>query len=142
MAKRVEYTVYEKKTGRVLVTGAELTAAELGEMNFDKYGVALGRFTGAYYFPEGRPALRPKSKVTMNKNEILADGSDSVIISKIPEGASIEIKEADEQGCQYTVCQNELIYTTRHPGMHMIDIQLFPFFDERLFVYARDASNQ
>lgn len=81
------------------------------------------------YILNGVAIPRPESPVVINKNIITADTVDNIVISNIPEGATITL--IDPEYCLHTkqIFGGSETFNTDLIGAHKIKIEAFPHLD-------------
>lgn len=122
------FSQYNKNTGQIislikapLEERAFYENTELGTIETDKSG-------DTYYVLNNEVIERPLNSITLNKTELLANGTDEIIFSSVPPNSKIIIQSFDET-YEYIGIINDATesFSTTVPGEYSVLIQCFPY---------------
>ena len=123
----MQYTIYDGTTG--LILGIIDTSDTEHLSGYDGYleGVYDGN---TYYIVDGTAVLRAElmSVASINKTTFTADGTDSVVISSLPDCiVAIVTTDTDYTTFNERVSDGELVITTTIEGTYILTIDCFPY---------------
>ncbi len=136
----IQYTVYDEKTGAILRTGTAMTVAS-AQLQGSAPGtrvVTVGSDPATEVVqitPVGTdPTKLPRLPMTVNgvqigasKTALTANGSDSITISPIPNGATYDVVPPSDQGIAFipqgVITDGSLIITTTVKGAYQATIK-------------------
>ena len=121
----MEYTKYDPKTGMI----AWVISADEDMLTEEDFPNITGAYDSSTHFVDVEAAPptikeRPPMKIRQNKTEIKADGADLVKFSKLPKPCKVQVNNED-----YQVDDGVFEWGTRLPGVYVVRVVAFPFFD-------------
>jgi hypothetical protein len=137
--------IYKKDTGEIVQTGMISCDPFYIDMHFaarlDYYGGSTHDVVDAQADPsihyitilDGQEIVtqRPELFATIqdNKRTLLADGTDTVVLTGLPDPCEIIIDDpdADVETTVQTVSGGGFVFTADDPGVYTIEIRRFPF---------------
>lgn len=137
----IEYTVYDKASGKVLRTGTAMTEAS-ANLQGSKPGTSVKlvgsdpktEIIGSGGVVTNRQPMRNANGVTYaSKTTLTADGADSITIHFVPAGAKVEVFLPPNMGLMQPedaiVNDGVLVITTTVRGIYQIRLSYLNFID-------------
>ena len=136
------YKEFNPDTGEILAT---LIIPEASAEYAIKHGqhLILDEYQNAEYqthyvdVQEHKIKLRPPQNTVQNKNEIIADGEDFILLSNLPKPCKVYFNEH-----VYDVDDGGLQWSTFTPMIYKISVKAFPFLDFEGSVNAVESYTQ
>lgn len=124
------YCVYKKETGEItsVLSLCESPIHANYEAETEAYIETDGHVDDStHYIKDGKLVERPDMELKVSKNEIKADGEDSVTISNIPTGCEVFCPKLPGDQQLFTVDDGEITFQTELKGSYIFQFSLFPY---------------
>jgi hypothetical protein len=134
-------TVFNKHTGKIVQSGAFSCDEDFVDMNFavkvDFYGGAdhdvidapADDLANYVVMVDNVPSIvpRPILRVSLNKTEIVANGTDSITLRGLPDPCEMVQDPGEPEESRVTVEGGGFVFTAETPGVYRFRIERFPF---------------
>lgn len=128
----ITYTRYASRTGRIL----DVVVIPADAYDYNSTLLYEGVVDGeTHYIVDGEPTQRPAQATTIDKTEVLADGTDVVTITEIPSGSTLSITgPVTVSPQQIDDGSAELVFDV--PGDYTVRVECFPWLPWEAAVHA------